>query len=38
MEMLYLATQFSKAVLVVGGWSDWMTLELFSNLGDSLIL
>ena len=24
--------------IVVGGWLDWMTLEVFSNLGDSMIL
>ena len=24
-------------VLVVGGRLDWMTLEVFSNLGDSMI-
>ena len=22
---------------MVGGWLDWMTLEVFSNLGDSMI-
>ena len=25
-------------ILVVGGWLDWMILEVFSNLGDSMIL
>jgi len=24
-------------ILVVGEWLDWMTLEVFSNLGDSMI-
>ena len=24
-------------ILVVGGWLDWMILEVFSNLGDSMI-
>ena len=24
-------------ILVVGGWLDWMNLEVFSNLGDSMI-
>lgn len=24
-------------MLVVGGWSDWMILEVISNLGDSMI-
>ena len=26
----------SGEILVVGGWLDWITLEVFSNLGDSL--
>jgi len=26
------------AILVIGGWLDWMILELFSNLDDSMIL
>jgi len=26
------------AMLVVGGWLDWMNLAVFSNLNDSLIL
>ena len=25
-------------ILVIGGWLDWMILEVFSNLGDSMIL
>ena len=25
-------------ILVVGAWLDWMNLEVFSNLGDSMIL
>jgi len=25
-------------ILVVGGWLDWMTLEIFSSLGDSMLL
>ena len=25
-------------ILVIGGHSDWMILEVFSNLGDSMIL
>jgi len=25
-------------LLVIGGWSDWMILEIFSNFGDSMIL
>jgi len=25
-------------ILVIGGQLDWMTLEVFSNLGDSVIL
>ena len=25
-------------MLVVGGWLDWMILEVLSNLGDSMIL
>jgi len=25
-------------ILVVGGWLDWMTLEVFSSLCDSMIL
>jgi len=25
-------------ILVVGGWLDWMILEVFPNLGDSMIL
>jgi len=25
-------------ILVIGGWLDWMFLEVFSNLGDSVIL
>jgi len=24
-------------ILVVGGWLDWMILEVFSNLGNSMI-
>ena len=24
--------------MVIGGWLDWMTLEVFSSLGDSVIL
>ena len=23
---------------MIGGWLDWMILEVFSNLGDSMIL
>jgi len=26
------------ATLVVGGWLDWVILEVFSNLNDSVIL
>jgi len=37
--MLYWGTWFSGEILVVGGRLDcWMTLEVFSNLGDTLIL
>ena len=25
-------------ILVIGGWLDWMILEVFSNPGDSVIL
>ena len=25
-------------ILVVGGWLDWMILEVFSKVGDSMIL
>jgi len=25
-------------ILVVCGWLDWMVLEVFSNLGDSVII
>ena len=25
-------------ILVIGEWLDWMILEVFSNLGDSMIL
>jgi len=28
---------FSGDILVVGGWLDWMILEVFSNLGDSMV-
>ena len=28
---------FSGEILVIGGWLDWMILEGFSNLGDSMI-
>jgi len=27
---------FSGEILVVGGWLDWMILDLFSNFGDSV--
>ena len=28
----------SGEILMVSEWLDWMTLEVFSNLGDSVIL
>jgi len=27
---------FSGEILAVGGWLDWMILEVFSSLGDSM--
>ena len=36
--MLYLGTWFSGELLVDGGWLGWMILEVFSNLGDAMIL
>ena len=38
MEVLYGGTRVSGEILVVGGWLDWMILEVFSNPGDSMIL
>ena len=36
--ILYRGTRFSREqVLVVGKQLDWMFLEVFSNLGDSVI-
>jgi len=35
-QMLYWG--FSGEILMVGGWLDWVILEAFSNLGDSMIL
>jgi len=29
---------FSGKILVIGGWLDWMILEVFSSLGDLMIL
>jgi len=29
---------FIGIILVIGGWLDWMILEVFSNIGDSTIL
>ena len=39
-EVQHLPTmmQFSAEILVIGGWLDQMTLEVFSNLDDSMIL
>ena len=28
-------TRFSGEIFVVGGWLDWMVLEVFSSLGES---
>ena len=37
-ETLYQGTWFSGKILVVGGWLDKMILEIFSNLGDSMMI
>jgi len=36
--MLYWGRWFSGGILVVSGWLDQMILEVFSSLGDSMIL
>ena len=33
-----MGTRFSGGMVLVGGWLDWMVLEVFSSLGDSMIL
>jgi len=33
---LGVALRFSEEILPVGGWSDWMILDVFSNLGGSM--
>ena len=36
--MLYWVKWFSGEILVVGGWLDWVILEVFSNIDDAMIL
>ena len=36
--MWYKGTWFSGEMVVVGGRLDWVILEVYSNLGDSMIL
>ena len=33
-----LVGDFSGEILVIGGWLDWMILEVFSKHGNSMIL
>lgn len=33
-----MGTRFSGGMVLVGGWLDWMALEVFSSTGDSIFL
>lgn len=35
---LNVALRDAGNLLMIGGWSDWMILEIFPNFGDSMIL